>query len=145
MKRGLRPAAPADVSAIVAIESATFPCPWSERTFYLELGNDISKFKVLAFGDEVIGYYDLWICGDEAHLLNVAVAAPSRRRGYGKMMLEDAIGEAQRAGCLRVVLEVRMSNVAAISLYEKFGFEKVAQKPRYYADGETADIMAKFF
>jgi len=141
----LRPAALADVPAIAAIESATFPSPWSEGAFYMELENDVSRFKVLALGDEVIGYYDLWICGDEAHLLNVAVAAPNRRRGFGRMMLEDAMGEAQRARCVRIVLEVRMSNAAAISLYEKFGFKKVAQRPRYYADGENADIMVKDF
>ena len=143
MKGRLRPAARADVPAIVAIESATFPCPWSEGTFYMELENDVSKFKVLDLGDEVIGYYDLWICADEAHLLNVAVAPPNRRRGYGEMMLEDAMSEARRAKCARIVLEVRIGNVAAIGLYEKFGFKKVAQRPRYYADGENADIMVK--
>lgn len=143
MKAELRLAAAADVPAIAAIESATFPSPWSEGTFYLEIQNDISTFKVLMAGGEVIGYYDLWICGGEAHLLNVAVASPDRRRGYGRMMLEDAMEEARRARCERVVLEVRISNVAAISLYEEFGFEKVAQRPRYYADGENADIMVK--
>jgi ribosomal-protein-alanine N-acetyltransferase len=145
MKGRLRPAARVDVPAVVAIESATFPCPWSEGTFYVELDNDVSKFKVLTLGDEVIGYYDLWICGDEAHLLNVAVAEPNRRRGYGEVMLQDAMSEAQRARCVRIVLEVRTSNVPAIGLYEKFGFKKVGQRPRYYADGENADIMVKDF
>ena len=145
MKALLRPAAAADVPAIVAIESVTFPNPWSEGTFYMELRNDASKFKVLALDDDVIGYYDLWICADEAHLLNVAVAAPERGRGYGEMMLEDAMSEARGAKCVRIVLEVRMSNVSAIGLYEKFGFKKVGQRPRYYADGESADIMVKNF
>ncbi len=143
MKPGLRPAAAADVPAIVAIEGATFPCPWSEGTFYREVENDISKFKVLALGDEVIGYYDLWICGDESHLLNIAVAVANRRRGYGKMMLKDIIGEARRAECLRIILEVRADNAAAIGFYEAFGFKKVAQTRHYYADGEDADIMLK--
>ena len=143
MKPALRPAAAADVPAIVAIEGATFPCPWSERTFYREVENDISRFKVLALGDEVIGYYDLWMCGHEAHLLNVAVVAANRGRGYGKMMLKDIIGEARRAECVRIVLEVRGSNAEAIGLYEAFGFKKVAQTRRYYADGEDADIMLK--
>lgn len=145
MTAQLRPAEAADISAVAAIERATFPCPWSEGTFYMELQNDVSKFKVLALGEEVIGYYDLWICADEAHLLNVAVAAPNRRRGYGRIMLEDAMGEALRASCVRIVLEVRITNAPAISLYEKFGFKKVAQRPRYYADGETADVMVKDF
>lgn len=139
----LRPAVAADVPAIFALESATFPGPWSERTFYLELENDISTFKVLKLGGELIGYYDLWSCGGEAHLLNVAVAAAYRRRGYGEMLLKDAIREARRTASDRIVLEVRTSNVAAISLYEKFGFKKITQRRRYYADGEDADIMIK--
>jgi len=143
MRPVLRAAAEADVPAIAAIESATFPGPWSERTFCLELENDISTFKVLVLGDVVIGYYDIWMCGGEAHLLNVAVAAVHRRRGYGEMMLKDAVREARRAGAKQIVLEVRMSNVAAISLYEKYDFRKVTQRRRYYADGEDADIMVK--
>jgi ribosomal-protein-alanine N-acetyltransferase len=55
------------------------------------------------------------------------------------------IAVARRTRWERVVLEVRVSNHAAISLYEKFGFKKVAQRPRYYADGENADIMVKNF
>jgi ribosomal-protein-alanine N-acetyltransferase len=143
MTARLRAAALADIPAVVAIESATFPCPWSEGTFCLEIENGVSRFKVLVLGDEVIGYYDLWICADEAHLLNVAVAAANRRQGHGRMMAEDAMREAVRAKCVKMVLEVRTSNVAAISLYEKFGFKKVAQRPRYYADGENADVMMK--
>jgi len=58
LKARLRLANRDDILAVVAIESATFPCPWSAGTFYMELENDVSKFKVLTFGDEVIGYYD---------------------------------------------------------------------------------------
>jgi ribosomal-protein-alanine N-acetyltransferase len=143
MNPALRPAAAADVPAIAALESSTFPCPWSEGTFYRELENDISTFKVLTLGGRVIGYYDLWICADEGHLLNVAVAGAERGRGYGKMMLRDVIAEAVRAECARIVLEVRASNAGAISLYAAFGFKKVAQRRRYYADGEDADVMLK--
>jgi ribosomal-protein-alanine N-acetyltransferase len=139
----LRPAEPRDVPAISAIEKGAFPCPWPERALYGEIENDLATFKILSREGRVVGYYDLWICADEAHLLNVAVAARERRRGHGTTMLEDAIGEADRRGCRRVVLEVRPSNRAAVNLYEKFGFRKVARRPRYYADGEDADVMLK--
>jgi ribosomal-protein-alanine N-acetyltransferase len=139
----LRLAVPEDVAAISAIEEAAFPCPWPERAFYGELENDLATLKVLTSGTKVIGYYDLWICADEAHLLNVAVAEVEKRRGYGAMMMEDVVAEAARRRCRRIVLEVRPGNCAAIKLYEKFGFIRVARRPGYYADGEDADVMSK--
>ncbi len=143
MSPTLRLAEQRDVPAIKIIEEAEFPCPWPERAFRGEVENDLATFKVLTVGERVIGYYDLWICADEAHLLNVAVAAAERRRGYGTAMMEDLLEEAKRRGCRRIVLEVRPGNEAALQLYEKFGFVKVTRRPRYYANGEDADVMIK--
>ena len=143
MEITLKAATPEDVPAIGAIEKTAFPCPWSERALYGEIENDLATFKVLSLEGLVIGYYDLWTCADEAHLLNVAVAEQARRRGYGTILLEDAVGIAESRGCRRIVLEVRSDNCAAIRLYEKFGFKKVMRRPRYYANGEDADVMLK--
>jgi ribosomal-protein-alanine N-acetyltransferase len=143
VKATLRPAKPGDVPAISNIEKTAFPCPWPERALYGEIENDLATFKVLSLEGKVIGYYDLWICADEAHLLNVAVVPPERRRGHGTLMIEDAIDEAKRRGCRRIVLEVRPGNCAAISLYGKFGFKTVTRRPRYYANGDDADVMLK--
>jgi ribosomal-protein-alanine N-acetyltransferase len=143
VKATLRPAEPGDVPTISAIEEEAFPCPWPEQALYGEMENDLATFKVLSLAEKVIGYYDLWICADEAHLLNVAVAASEQQRGYGTMMVEDAIEVARGRGCRRVVLEVRPSNRAAVDLYGKFGFRMVARRPRYYADGEDAGVMLK--
>lgn len=143
MRCELRPATPGDVPAINAIEKGAFPCPWPEYAFHRELENDLSMLKVLTVEGKVVGYYDLWVCADEGHLLNVAVAERERRRGYGTMLMDDVIAEAQRSGCVRIVLEVRPGNEAAIKIYEKLGFEKVTRRPRYYADGEDADVMVK--
>ncbi|UCH78335.1 MAG: ribosomal protein S18-alanine N-acetyltransferase [Candidatus Coatesbacteria bacterium] len=143
MKVALRLAAPADLPAIVAIEAASFPCPWSERTFSQEIANEFSTFKVLAGEEQVIGYYDLWVCADEAHLLNVAVAPAHRRRGLGTALVRDAVEEARRARCTRIILEVRPANEAALALYAAFGFRKIGERPHYYADGERADVLGK--
>lgn len=143
MNAAVRLAAPADVPAIAAIEAASFPCPWSERTFAQEIANAFSTFKVLAGAEEILGYYDLWVCADEAHLLNVAVAPEHRRCGFGTVLLRDAVEEARRAACTRIILEVRPGNEAARALYGGFGFQKIGERPHYYADGERADVMAK--
>jgi ribosomal-protein-alanine N-acetyltransferase len=143
LNAALRPAKPADVPAISAIERAAFPCPWSEQALFGEMSNDLATFKVLSLEGKVIGYYDLWVCADEAHLLNVAVAASERRRGYGTAMVEDAVEVARGRGCRRVFLEVRPGNKAAVKLYENFGFKMVARRPHYYANGEDADVMLK--
>jgi ribosomal-protein-alanine N-acetyltransferase len=143
MRRELRPATPGDVPAINAIEKSAFPCPWPEYAFRRELENDLSTLKVLTVEGEVVGYYDVWICAGEAHLLNVAVAEPERRRGHGTKLMKDVIAEANRSRCLRIVLEVRPGNEAAIKIYQKLGFKKVTRRLRYYSDGEDADVMVK--
>ncbi|NIT36594.1 MAG: ribosomal protein S18-alanine N-acetyltransferase [candidate division Zixibacteria bacterium] len=143
MRCELRPATPGDVPAINAIERGAFPCPWPEYAFYRELENDLSTLKVLTVDGEVVGYYDLWVCANEAHLLNVAVADRERRRGYGTKLMEDVIAEAKHSRCVRIVLEVRPGNEAAIKIYEKLGFKKVTHRLRYYSDGEDADVMVK--
>jgi len=93
----------------------------------------------------IVGYYDLWITADEAHLLNIAVAAPERGKGFGGRLLDDALAEARAAACRRVFLEVRAGNVGAKKLYASRGFTRVGGRRKYYADGEDADIMVLTF
>ncbi len=141
MKPAIRRAAAADMPAIYAIERASFPAPWPKSAFVHELENDLAIFNVVVEGGVVVGYYDLWVAADEAHLLNIVVAAPHRRRGLGTALLDDARAQARRAGCTRIFLEVRAGNAEAKRLYARKGFEYVGRRRKYYADGEDADVM----
>jgi len=137
-----RSATAEDLAAVMAIERASFPHPWPVSAFESELENSVATFKVAVEGREIIGYYDLWCAGGDAHLLNIAVAAARQGQGWGRRLLTDAIATAAGAGAERLFLEVRPSNAAAVRIYERAGFTHVRRRRRYYEDGEDADVMA---
>jgi ribosomal-protein-alanine N-acetyltransferase len=79
---------------------------------------------------------------DEAHVTTFAVLPAYRRRGLGGRLLSALIELAADLGASVVTLEVRLSNVAARRLYQRFGFRPVGVRPHYYSDnGEDALIM----
>ncbi len=138
----IRPLAYADLPQVIAIERRTFTSPWSLAMFVLELSKPASLCLAAVSGDDgrVLAYlicsrYDtVW------HLMNVAVDPDRRRGGIGWALLEQMI---ERAGPEEpYTLEVRTSNTAAISLYERLHFRAAGTRPRYYRDnGEDAVIM----
>lgn len=84
----------------------------------------------------VLGFIGLWMLPDEAHIVTIAVRESRRREGIGELLLIKAIEEAQRAGQAMVTLECRVSNEAALNLYDKYGFSQVGMRPRYYSDNQ---------
>jgi ribosomal-protein-alanine N-acetyltransferase len=90
----------------------------------------------------IAGFVGVWMFPDEAHIVTIAVRESHRRRGIGEMLLIAAIDLAREKGQSIVTLEVRVSNAAAIQLYEKYGFEEAGLRPRYYSDNrEDAYIL----
>jgi len=82
----------------------------------------------------VIGFIGVWLLPDEAHIVTFGVRQSRRRQGVGELLLISAIELAQAKGQEAVTLECRVSNEPALALYEKYGFEKVGLRPRYYSD-----------
>ena len=90
----------------------------------------------------IVGFIGIWMLPDEAHIVTVAVREGHRRQGLGEQLLITAIELAQEQGESLVTLEVRVSNEAALRLYEKYGFEQVGLRPRYYSDNhEDAYVL----
>jgi ribosomal-protein-alanine N-acetyltransferase len=81
--------------------------------------------------------------GNECELLSLAVKERSRGRGYATQLMKFSHKELHRLGVDKFFLEVKESNFAAISLYEKLGYEKIAERKRYYY-GEEAALVMKF-
>ena len=91
----------------------------------------------------VLGYGGFWIMAGEAHISTIAVRPEHRRRGIGELLLVTMIDRATKLNAEVVTLEVRVSNVAAQSLYRKYGFRQVELRRGYYSDNrESALIMA---
>jgi len=121
----------ADVPCVVALEREAYDFPWTTGIFrdcllagYLSL--------VIEHRRALRGYAIMSVAAGEAHLLNLCVAADSRRAGYGRLLLEAAIAHARRSGADRIHLEVRPSNTAALALYQAYGFERIGLRQRYY-------------
>jgi len=97
-----------------------------------------------ASGDApVIGLLVAWLVADEAQLLDVGVHPDWRRRGAGRLLMNELLADARRAGARLVLLEVRRSNHAAIALYHRLGFEETRVRPGYYShpDEDGLEMM----
>lgn len=136
----LRRLAYGDLPAVLAIERRSFPAPWSLAMFVLEVSKPSGVCLAAVAGDEIIGYLVCSRYADVFHLMNVAVDPERRRLGVAERMIERMLAEAGRDE--RYTLEVRVSNHAAMAMYEKLGFRRAGRRRRYYSDnGEDAMIM----
>lgn len=132
----------ADVPRIAELEKLCFRSPWSERSLKSELKNRVAHYRVAELDGRIIAYGGMWVLFDEAHITNVAVDPEYRHRGFGRLLMKDMAAAAAGQGASSMTLEVRISNAAAIRLYESLGFEIAGRRRRYYSDtGEDGYIM----
>lgn len=139
----IRQATVDDVDDIYEIEKLCFPDPWSRDSLIYEMTENPRAFYIVAELDEkVVGYAGLWWIGDEGHITNVAVRPGYRHRHIGNGIIQVMIDFTTQEGIMHHTLEVRRSNLPAISLYEKFGFVVEGVRKEYYANNkEDALIM----
>ncbi|MEZ4415120.1 MAG: ribosomal protein S18-alanine N-acetyltransferase [Gemmatimonadota bacterium] len=136
-----------DVRAVAAIERSAFSTPWTAATFANLLGwGDRCEAIVIEEqgeqGAEVAGYAVLRFVEGEGELVNVAVAEPFRGRGLGSALLDAVVKAAERRGLRHLFLEVRRSNLRALTMYEHRGFQVVGIRRGYYSKPvEDAKIM----
>lgn len=120
-----------DLDAVLNIEQQVHAHPWTRGNFSDALASGyVCKLAELDGG--MIGYAVLMPGVDEAELLDIGIAAPYQRRGYGRAMLALLLEAAAGLGKQRMVLEVRASNAAAIALYRSQGFVQIGLRRDYY-------------
>lgn len=156
-----------DISAVMRIERASFPTPWSEAGYRRELTqNKIARYFVLRSVDvttpsglskfvsrwwgreahihaEVIGYAGYWLHTAEAHITTIAIDPAFRGRKLGEWLLLHVLADAITHDIESITLEVRDTNMTARSLYAKYGFQTIQRRRHYYADGEDALRMTR--
>jgi [ribosomal protein S18]-alanine N-acetyltransferase len=163
----IAPMTVADLDAVMAIESVVYTTPWPASAYRHELEqNNMAHYLVLLpegpmevahtsvrdrvrswlgqppRGRAILGYGGFWLMVGEAHISTVAVDPQWQGRGLGELLLLELIEMALRLQAEMVTLEVRVSNTVAQKLYEKYGFEYVGKRKRYYRDNnEDAHIM----
>jgi len=135
-----------DLNAIEEIERSSYPTPWSRSMFAGELAkpSSICLGAVDTDQNELVGYLIISRYVDAWHVMNVAVAEPYRRRGIASGLMERLFEDTARDSRRGYTLEVRVSNDAAIRLYERLGFIARGIRRGYYTDNrEDALIMWK--
>jgi ribosomal-protein-alanine N-acetyltransferase len=142
----LRPLRWWDLEAVATLEQELFDDAWSLETFWSELAGVPETRHYLAAVDEagsLVGYAGLFATRHQADVQTLAVAPGSQSRGLGRALLEALLAEASRRGCGEVLLEVRVDNVAARALYERFGFEQISVRRGYYQPGGVDGLVLR--
>lgn len=154
------PMLPGDIPQVMEIDRLSFPQPWSEQSYRFELMENRNAHFLTAYvlpprpirnwlewlrrpsrARRVVGYVGVWLVADEAHINTLAVHPDWRQRGIGEQLLVAMLQKARALNALTATLEVRASNVIAQRLYQRYGFQEVGRRPRYYRDGEDALLM----
>ena len=168
----LRPMTVDDLPQIAEIEAQSFPSAWPSTAYKRELQrNNLARYLVAVrrepprparsglrrvaanlrnlFAGEpqslpefVAGFVGVWFMVDETHIVTIAVRESERRKGIGELLLLAAYDLSHERGLHVLTLECRVSNTAALALYEKYGFQRLGIRKRYYTDNnEDAVIM----
>ena len=134
----------AHVSQVAALEKICFADPWSEMSIASELQSLWSYWLVALEDDRVIGYVGSQSSIDEADIMNVAVHPDFRRQGIAEALINRLVADLKERDIHALLLEVRVSNTPAITLYEKLGFSQVGRRKNYYHNPkEDALILRK--
>lgn len=142
----LRPLVLDDLEAIMKVEHACFPTShWSIRDVVHEMtSNPFAHYYCVDLEEGIVGVLGMWFTYEEATVTTIGILPAYRGQAYAKKLLAYGLSEAHEHGCLTCDLEVRISNEAAIHLYQSFGFEIKAIRKNYYADNhEDAYLMVK--
>lgn len=135
-------ASPDNVFDILKIENECFSTPWSESSIRDSLENKSSHFYLALLDGVTAGYIGVQIFSGEGYVTNIAVLPEFRRKGVAKALINRTLENEMEF----LTLEVRESNAAAISLYEKLGFRIAGKRPRFYRKpDEDAILMTKYF
>lgn len=141
MQGSIRPMKHDDLAAVLTIERQCHGYSWSEEIFRAELEKPFAHIDLLEQSGEVAGFLCWWLIAGEVEIQNVATAVAFRRQGVARRLLEHVLHAARAAGATRVLLEVRVGNEGAITLYRQLGFIDNCHRRHYYPDGEDALLM----
>ena len=134
----MRDMTPVDVDAVLGIELAVQAYPWTRGNFM-----DALNYGYVCCVDEddgtIRGYAIMMPAVDEAELLDISVAAAWQRKGLGKTIINEMLQKAREMNIKRVFLEVRPSNVAAIALYKRSGFDLIGVRRGYYQNANGSE------
>lgn len=147
MNVSIQPVTPLLLPQLADLETRCFSVPWTRQMFEEELQCDYARyFAAVEEGGGLVGYAGLHAILDEGYITNVAVRPDCRRQGVGGALLARLLSVSRENQLSFLTLEVRDGNLAARSLYRKFGFQEVGRRKNYYTKPrEDAVLMTRIF
>ena len=133
-----------DLDSVEKVEAQAYgQHHWSKESFSNELSNELARYYSAEDCNGIlVGYAGCWQILEEVHITNIAVSPDYRRQGIGETLLKRIIDDCYENKAKYITLEVRVSNTAAIGLYEKYGFKSLGVRKGYYQNNnEDALIM----
>lgn len=141
-KLNIRQMEEGDLDQVCAIEEETFSMPWSRKSFRDTISYYHTLFLVAELDGEIAGYCGCYQSLEEAEITNIAVRRQLRGHGIGRRLLMELMRLGKEQGAFAYTLEVRVSNQAAIHLYESLGFVSFGIRKNFYEKPrEDAMIM----
>lgn len=134
-----------DVPELLAIEESAYAFPWTEETFLVCFESGCIGFAITENG-RIFGFVIIMFRLRECHVLNLCIDSIHQHHGAGRQLLQHALEEAKQKGAKIAYLEVRCSNVPAVSLYRHMGFQLIGKRKNYYpmlSGHEDALVLAK--
>lgn len=136
-----------DVEGVYEVEKTSFPIPWPIESIKSELSNLLATYLVAKVDDKVAGYMGVWFVMDECHITNLAVHEDFRRMGIATKLIDEILKLCKEHQTQTAILEVRVNNFVAQSLYSKYGFKPEIIRKGYYKNPdntrEDAIVMIK--
>jgi ribosomal-protein-alanine N-acetyltransferase len=135
-----------DLKQVLHIEREAFSNPWNVKFFKEELKyNAFALYLTARVEEQIIGYVGCWFKNhaNEVHIVNLAIKKDFRREGIGTYLIKEIIDMSRNLQADYVTLEVRVTNEAAIDLYQDLGFKKDGLTPHYYLDNDEDALLMK--
>lgn len=120
------------INQLVKLEKSCFSSPWSYKSFSESFNNSNYNFFAATINNKVIGYIGIYQIYKQCYITNIAVYKEYRRKGVASKLLETVISFSKSSDFDFISLEVRESNIVAINLYEKLGFQKIGRRKNFY-------------
>ena len=126
------------IDEIYYVEKISFNEPWTREMLESEINGAFSVLATESVGGKICAYAIGRVVAGEGELFKIAVVPELRRKGIGEKLLRSLHAQMKEKGAECCFLEVRKKNAAAVMLYEKLGYERLRDIPRYYPDDDAA-------
>ncbi|KYC45170.1 MAG: putative N-acetyltransferase [Candidatus Methanofastidiosum methylothiophilum] len=134
---------PDDIYTVIDLEYQNFEYPYPPEIINFLFESYRDTFLVVEKDMDIIGFVIGIIQKKEGHILVIAIRDDYKRRGIGTILMKKLIEVYQKKGITKLKLEVRISNVAAISMYKNLGFKITNRLKHYYENGEDGLLLRR--